>query len=117
VRLLRPGEEAEGAVAIREVNLLDRYSMGLKQMAAALGLTPPKTLALVHELDLQADEECYKEIRVGKSVFKRYSPKALDRLREVLPGVDIRQVWEREKERRKERGRATAGRSALHNRN
>jgi hypothetical protein len=109
-RVLRPGEEAEGAVLVREVNLLDRYSMGLGQLASNLGLSPPKTLALVLELDLQSDEECFKVLRVGKSPYKRYSPKALERLREALPSVDIDEVWQRYRERRK--ARATSGASS-----
>lgn len=106
VRLLRPGEEVGSAALVREVNLLDRYSMGLRQLASNLGLTPPKTLALVQELDLQADEECFKPVRVGRSIFKRYSPKALECLREALPGVDMDEVWQNYLERR--RARATA---------
>jgi len=80
VRLLRPGEEAVDAALIREVNVLERYSMGLKDVAEKLGLSQPKTLALVRHLGLQADEDCFREITVGKNTFKRYTPKALEAL-------------------------------------
>lgn len=112
VRVLRPGEEAEGAPIVKEVNLLDRYSMGLMQLAANLGLTPPKTLALVHDLDLQSDDECFKPLRVGSSSFKRYSPKALQRLREALPGVDMDEVWQNYLERRRARATSSSPRAS-----
>lgn len=40
VRILREGEEADGATIIREMNYFDRYSMGLKDLASKLGLGP-----------------------------------------------------------------------------
>lgn len=94
VRVLRPGEEAEGTSLVREVNLLDRYSMGLRELASHLGLTPPKALALMHHIGLHLDEECFKEIRIGSTTFKRYSSKALVRLREALRSADMDHVWQ-----------------------
>jgi len=93
VRLLRPGEDAEGATLVREVDLLQRYSMGVRKLASHLGLSEPKTRALIHHLKLQEDSECFKVIPEA-GISKRYSPKALERLREVLPSVDMDEVWQ-----------------------
>jgi len=52
-RLVHEGEEgADKAVLVREVNILDRFSMGSRDLAAKLGMTEPKTRALVHHLML-----------------------------------------------------------------
>jgi hypothetical protein len=65
------------------VNELYYYSLGLKALSEKLSLTLPKTGALVKFLKIQESEEYYKEIKVGQSRFKRYSPKALDKLKKV----------------------------------
>ncbi|MBM4447540.1 MAG: hypothetical protein FJ023_09420 [Chloroflexi bacterium] len=97
VRLIREGEpDFEQATLVREVNLLDRYSMRLNDLAQSLGLTSPRTLALVRHLKLQGEPACYKEFRLSKSsIYKRYSPQALCRLREALSIVDLQKVWEK----------------------
>ncbi len=85
VRVLRAGEPGvEEASMVREVNLRDRYSMGLKQVARNLGLREHDTLALIYHLGIREDTECYWEFRLSKSsLFKRYSPLALERLEEA----------------------------------
>lgn len=97
VRIVRRGMQGfEEATLVREVNLLDRYSMNLPMLAQNLDLTPPRTLALVYYLDLQADSDCYRAFKMGKSaVYKRYSSKALKKLKEALKHVDIEDVWRR----------------------
>lgn len=101
VRIVRPGEPgAEEATLVREVNLLDRYSMGVRQVAQNIGLPVYDTLALIHHLRLREDTECYREFRMGRSlVFKRYSPRALERLREAKQTVDMTEVRELYKHR------------------
>jgi len=95
VRIVREGmPDFEEATLVREVNLLDRYSLNLHTLAQNLNLTPPRTLALIHHLNLQADPDCYQEFRLGKSVvYKRYSPKALQELNTALNSVKIEDVW------------------------
>lgn len=96
VRIVREGmPDFEEATLVREVNLLDRYSMTSNMLAQNLNLTPPRTWALIYYLNLQADPDCYKEFRMGKSaVYKRYSPKALEKLNIALNSVDIEDVWQ-----------------------
>jgi hypothetical protein len=95
VRIVREGMPGfEEATLVREVNLLDRYSMNLRTLAQNLNLTEPKTLALIRYLNLETDSDCYREFRMGKSpVYKRYSPEALKKLREALNSVHIEDVW------------------------
>jgi hypothetical protein len=97
VRIVREGMPGFGeATLVREVNLLDRYSMNLHALAQNLNLTLPKTLALIRYLNLQTDSDCYREFPMGKSsVYKRYSPEALRKLREALENLDIEDIWQR----------------------
>jgi hypothetical protein len=96
VRVVREGmPDFNEATLVREVNLLDRYSMNLPAVAKNIGLTPPRTLALIRFLDLQTDGDCYRGFRMGKSsVYKRYSPEALGKLKAALDKVDIDKVWQ-----------------------
>lgn len=102
IRLVRKGMTGfEEATLVREVDLLDRYSMNLTALAQNLDLTLPKTLALVRCLNLQTDSDCYKEFYMAKSsVYKRYSSEALKKLREALEHVDMEDVWQRYGSRR-----------------
>ncbi len=88
-------EDTPGAtvVAVKRVNELSFYSLNLTQLAEKLGLTKPRTLALIRHQRIQELDDCYKEITMGKAVFKRYSPVALDRLKKALPDVDMDDVW------------------------
>ncbi|MDW7979610.1 MAG: hypothetical protein RMH97_03480 [Verrucomicrobiales bacterium] len=71
----------------------DYYNLGAKQLAEHLGLTTPKTIAVVDYLDLRNDSECYKEIKIGKATFKRYSQKAIQRIREALKKKSAEEIW------------------------
>jgi hypothetical protein len=81
-------------VSVKRVNELDYYSLGLKDLAEKLKLSLPRTFALVRHLDLQSSTEYFKPVQIGKSVFKRYSAKALDALYQSLKTVDLEKVWE-----------------------
>ena len=94
VHLVPEGTPGATVVAVKRVDELSFYSLGLMQLAPKLKLSMPKALALVRHIKIQEAEECYKEFRVGKVMFKRYSALALNRLKEALPEVDMNQVWE-----------------------
>jgi hypothetical protein len=101
VRVIRPGEPgAEEAALVREVNLLDRFSMRLKELSGSLNLSAYVTLALIHHLRLQDDSDCYREFPMGKvSPFKRYSPLAFERLKQAKETADMDKVLQKYKER------------------
>lgn len=101
-----PGEEA--AIAEHRVNELDYFSLGVTGLARNLGtITTPKLRAVIEHLGIRNDPECYKEFRIGeaKEPLKRFSPKALQRLRKEMPGLDVGEVWTAYRKRRSE-GRA-----------
>jgi len=80
-------------VGVRRVNELDFYNLSLNQLAERVGLTPPKTTAVVRFLELGTDPDCCKEIAIGKSRFVRYSQKAIAIIRQELARTPIDRIW------------------------
>lgn len=97
VRLVPEGTPGATTVAVRRVDELGYYSMGLAQVAEKLKLSAPRALALVKHLDLQRDPECFKEIRIGKVAHKRYSQAAVAKLKAALATEDLAAIWETHK--------------------
>jgi hypothetical protein len=93
VHLVKEGDPSATVTAVKKVDALSFYNLNLTAVAAEVALSPPRSLAVVRFLKLQDDEECFKEFRIGKSVFHRYSPTAVTRIREALPGLDMAKVW------------------------
>jgi hypothetical protein len=97
VTLVPEGTPGATLIAVRRVNELGFYSLGLMQLAQHLELSPPRTLAVVKELGLQSNDEYFKEIQIGKTRYKRYSHAALEILRQRLPDLDIEEIWRKNK--------------------
>lgn len=97
IKLVSEGTPGASVVAVKRVDELGFYSMGAKQLAEKVGLTMPKTVAVVDYLRLRDDDECYKEIKIGKSVHKRYSPKAIERVKQAVAEKGIEAIWDEQK--------------------
>ena len=93
VRLLKEGEGAGAVVAVRRVNELGFYSLGAAQLASKVGLTPPKSRAVVDHLGLREDAEYFKEIKIGRAAYARYSPKAIKKMKTALGAESIDDIW------------------------
>lgn len=93
VQIVPEGTPGAGVVAIKRVDELGFYNLSLTQLANKVGLTGPKTLALIRHLNLQTDQECYKQIAIGKAKFNRYSQKAIDRIKKELPVISMDKIW------------------------
>jgi len=94
VHLVPEGTPGAMIVSVKRVNELDYYSLGLKDLAEKTGLNQSRTLALVMHLDLQSSTEYFKAVQIGRSVFKRYSQRALTAIQEALKTVDMDKVWQ-----------------------
>jgi hypothetical protein len=110
VRITKPGEDAVGSLLKQEVNLWDKFNMSRDDFAEKLALSGPRTHALIYELAIQDDDECYRELKRKRQIFKGYSHKALDRLRDGMKTLNLDEVWQRQKHRfgagaRKKNGR------------
>ncbi len=93
VRLVGEDDPNATVVGVRRVNELDYYNLGMKQLASHVGLTQPKCLAVVRSLRLQENDDYFKIIRIGRQQYKRYSRKAIGRIQDELPGLDMTEVW------------------------
>jgi hypothetical protein len=67
VRVAKLGEEVSGTVIKQHIDPWDVYTMSRDDLALKIGLTRPRTHALIYELKLQEDSECYKELRADHS--------------------------------------------------
>lgn len=93
IQLVKEGTPGASVVAVKRVDELGFYSLGAKQLAEKVGLTMPKVVAVVDYLGLRRQSECYKEIKIGKAVFKRYSQKAIDSIKEALEKESPDEIW------------------------
>ena len=100
IKLVKEGEPGAAVVAVKRVNEIDFYSLGLNDLATKVGLSAPKTLAVIRHLKLQGNDEYFKEFKIGASKFRRYSALALDRMKKELPTLDVEKIW-REANKRK----------------
>lgn len=93
VHLVPESSSGVETLAVKRVDELGYYSLTTTQLAQKSNLTRPRLIALVRYLKLQRDGEYYKEFVIDGVQHKRYSPKALEKIREVLPETDMEQVW------------------------
>ena len=80
-------------IVLKRVNELDYYCLGAKQVAQEVGLTLPKTVAVIHYLDLASDSEYYREFTLGRIPLKRYSRKSIDRIKAILEETSLDEIW------------------------
>lgn len=97
VQLVPEGTPGATVLAVKRVNELDFYSLGLKDIAAKVDLGANKALAVVKYLGLQESEDYFKEVKVGKTKFKRYSKNALEKIKEEIPKLDMNDIWAKHK--------------------
>ena len=102
IELVPEGTPDASIVAVKRVDELGFYSLGATQLADKLGLTVPKTVAVIDYFGVQSDPDCYKEINIGSVVFKRYSPRAIDKIRVALQDTSAEEIWVRRRARRRE---------------
>ena len=100
VHLVPEGTSDASVVAVRRVDELGYYSLGHAKVAEQVGLSQPKTTAIIRKLGIQSESDCFKIIRIDGSSFGRYSAKAVERIRAELPGLDIDEVWKEHRPRR-----------------
>jgi len=93
IQLVAEGTPGSSVIAIKRVNELDHYSLGAKQLAEKLGVSMPKALAAVDHLGVRGMADCYKEFKLGSQLHKRYSPKALDVIRDKLKTESMDDIW------------------------
>jgi hypothetical protein len=79
-------------VAVKRVNELDFYSLGLRDLARKLGVNATRLLRLIQKDRMQEDSDFFKAIRIGKT-HKRYSDKCNEALRAKLTEINLNELW------------------------
>lgn len=97
ITVVPEGTPGAGVVAIKRVNELEFYNFGRDALAKKLGLTGPKTTEAIKYFKIKEDQDCFKQIKVGKSLFDRYSSKALNKIKEGLKSTSIEDIWNQRK--------------------
>ena len=93
IKLVAEGTPGASVVAVKRVDELGFYNLGAKQLAEKVDLTIPKVVAVVDHLGLRHDQECYKQFQFGKTLHKRYSQKAAEKIRGALKKERIEDIW------------------------
>lgn len=93
VTIVPEGTPGATTVAIKRVDDLGFYSLGRDQVAKKVGLSGPRTTAVMRHLDLESDPECFKLVTISKSRFKRYSQKAVKKIQDTLRKTSIEAIW------------------------
>jgi hypothetical protein len=93
IHLVPEGTPDASVVAVKRVDELGFYNLGAKQLAVKVGLSLPKAVAVVEDLRIRNDAECYKEFKIGKSLFKQYSQKAVDAIKSGLQTKSADEIW------------------------
>ncbi|MGI8961640.1 MAG: DUF3644 domain-containing protein [Bryobacteraceae bacterium] len=92
VHLIKDGDGSTPIIAVKSIDQLGYYNLGLTELANKLKISPIMTVAIIWHLKLQDDPDYFKAFSIGKSVHKRYSQKALSRIREELATLDSKAV-------------------------
>jgi len=100
IQLVAEGTPGASVVAVKRVDELGFYSLGAKQLAEKVGLTMPKAVAVVDHLGLRGNQECYKDFKIGKTLHKRYSQKAVDVIRQALREESADDIWAKQRRKR-----------------
>jgi hypothetical protein len=95
IHLVPEGTPGASIVAVKRVDELSFYSLGAKRLSEKLGLSMPKTVAIVDYLGLRDDPDCYKQFKIDSVLHKRYSTKAIERIRDALQRETADEIWAR----------------------
>lgn len=93
IQLVAEGTPGASVVAVKRVDELGYYNLGAKQIAEKVGLTMPKAVAVVDHLGLRDHQECYKEFKIGKTLHKRYSQRAVEAITDGLRNESVDDIW------------------------
>lgn len=93
VHLVPEGTPSAGVIAIRRVDELGFYNLSHRDLARKLNITPNKTTAAIAVLNLKDDLDCSKAFKIGRTVFQRYSQKAIERIQALVDERGLDAVW------------------------
>ena len=92
VQLVPEGTPGATVIAVRKVDKLGFYNLGLKSLAEKLNLSRYRVLALVRFLKIQETQDYYDEFVIDSQRFKRYSEKAVEFITAQIPNIDVNAI-------------------------
>lgn len=95
VRIVKNGEPVVGTVIKQEYDWFDKYNLSVTDIATKVNLSVPKVRAYLFELKVWSDPEMYGEKKIKSQLYRRYTKKALDALRDILPRISVEDVWKK----------------------
>jgi hypothetical protein len=93
VVLVPEGTPGASVVAVKRVDELGFYNLGAKELASKVGMSMNKVVAAIRVLKVDQDPDCFKEFIVGRSRFKRYSQRAIGKIKDALATKSIDEIW------------------------
>lgn len=90
-------DESVPAAAIREVDLLDKYHRSATDLAAELGISSHRSVALRRHLGIDGDDSCSHVFELGSVRPRRFSDNALTKMRAAVDTLDMDKVWQAHK--------------------
>lgn len=101
VQLVPEGTPGATVVAVHKADATRHYALGRDEVANEVGLSPPRTTAVIRYMKLRDDPECFRTFNFGKLKVEKYSPKAVEKIKAALPGIDLDAVWKQYGPKRK----------------
>lgn len=89
------------AAAVRQVDLQRKYRYSARELAEYIELTMPRSLALRRHLGIDDDPDCRHVFVFDSQRIARYSDAAIQKMREALMAVDMNEVWQEHRPRKK----------------
>jgi hypothetical protein len=90
---LRRRRRSGRAAAVREIDLRKKFRLQRNELAAAVGLSPPKAKVLRTHLGIDDDPTCCHVFEFGAQKIPCFSDNAKRRMAEALPNVDMAELW------------------------
>lgn len=86
-------DDSTPAAAIRQIDLQNKYHRSPGELAAAVGLSSSRAVALRRHLGIDDDESCRHDFQFGSMRHPRYSDNALTKMREAVRDLDMDAIW------------------------
>jgi hypothetical protein len=91
---IRIDPTAPTAIAFRYIKAEDKYPYLANELAAKLGITTPKVVALVKLFQMRGSDEFHMSMKVSKTSFvSRYSEKSRDVMANSIEREGMDQLW------------------------
>lgn len=95
INVVPEGTPGAAVVGIRKINELDFYNLPVTKLAQKFNISEPKMRAIILLNNIKDDRDCYKEFKIGSQLFKRYSQRAIEKIKDIISqkGFSLKKAW------------------------